>query len=45
MRFFFRYIKQDPWEPVHERSKSLRWTKEQLEKFDNLVTANSKLHE
>ena len=44
-QFFFRYIKQDPWEPVHERSKSLRWTKEQLEKFDNLVTANSKLHE
>merc|ERR1712083_1189307 len=32
-----RYIKQDPWEPVHERSKSLRWTKEQLQKFDNLI--------
>ena len=36
-----RFIKQEPWEPMHTRSKSLRWTKEQLEKFDNLIVPSN----
>jgi len=40
-----RYVKQDPWEPVHERSKSLRWTKEQLEKFENLIEPTKQQNE
>ena len=39
------YVKQDPWEPVHERSKSLRWTKEQLEKFENLIEPTKQQNE